>query len=137
MTEDKKNQDHQIHMSGLDDLFKEAEASVDKYAPEADTAEAIPSGADNTDAADPSDPANWDIEKMDLEAIEVINGPETNVASESEEADEPRDEPDPEPPKRTRPLPVESPVTNGESPAKNQKPPQAKSCRKRPSPKKW
>ena len=99
MTEDKKDQDHQIHMSGLDDLFKEAEASVDKYAPEADTAEAIPSGADEVDQ---DDPTNWDIEKMDLEAIEVVNGPDTSLAEASEEVGYPLGEPEPAKPQHRR-----------------------------------
>lgn len=76
MTDEKKAADHQIKLSGLDDLFKEAEASVDKYAPEKDSAEPIPAGEPEagSDAKDA-----WDLEQMDLEAIEVVNGPATKT----------------------------------------------------------
>lgn len=126
MTEDKKNKDHQIQMSGLDDLFKEAEASVDKYAPEQEAAEAIPSGSEGAEASEQGDPADWDIEKMDLEAIEVVNGPEPDLGQNNEEeADQSPGETDlmmqahPEPSD-------DSPVEQREEPTKNERPPQVK-----------
>ena len=60
-----KKKDHQIKLSGLDELMQEAEANIEKMEAAAGVKEKEELG----------DPENWDLENMDLDAIEVLSAP--------------------------------------------------------------
>ena len=60
-----KKKDHQIKISGLDELMQEAESNIEKMEAEAGIQEEESLG----------DPSDWDLDNMDLDAIEVLNAP--------------------------------------------------------------
>jgi len=81
-----KKKDHQIKISGLDELMQEAESNIEK----------MEAAAGIKEEDDLGEPADWDLENMDLGAIEVLNapvGPPSATNEDSEEVQQQAQEP--------------------------------------------
>ena len=109
----KKPKDHKINISGLDALMQEAEANIEKME--------VKAGLKEED--DMGDPANWDLENMDLGAIEVLTAP-SGPPSATENDEDAQDAEDENPASKTlQPLKKQAAVSPIEE-TKNERPPE-------------